>query len=244
MPDIALPNTFVAGDVASAYKVAENLYSPTDPDSTFAVINGGLDRENTVHNGSSVSGGAYIDHHVVQSGALHRAVSVGSTLNLDYFQQLFTTFDVNLEGANDVDTIYIPIAKANTTFRVPWASTTVLLMWSIALANDAQNILSGQDYVSNPKQESLLRLFIDGDSYEATRRGCYNSVDVDPAFWSGSTPYLAQPPRYGDGADLYYSGHYLIPSMSKGWHTAGLWVAQSCNMSRVRVANMNVVVLR
>lgn len=90
MPDITLPHAPSAGNVTSASGINSDIYDPGASPTSFEVINGWLDADNT--------DGTLVTWDKVRPRSMGFASSVGATANLDYFSSLFQA-DPDVYGA-------------------------------------------------------------------------------------------------------------------------------------------------
>jgi len=123
MPDITLPHTFVTGDVADANKVAENIHSPNTTPDSLDVINGFLDRANTLGPGTWEPGSQQF-----QFGALSDGRQVGRT------GELFYPTDIHGVSPDARQTISVPGCAIDYDLRLP--RSLLLVTWDAQWHNN------------------------------------------------------------------------------------------------------------
>jgi len=224
VPDITLPNVFVADTATSAADVAANLYNPAAVPNSFEVVNGQLDNVNR-------EAGWDIGWEHVRSNSMARGRMVGATVNLDYFPVTFPHAETD-NGA------YVPLPGLCIEWYQPVISAMTFLMWQVTITND----FSGGD---PPEYLQRLRLRVDGDigadKVDQRRHIPLNRQGILPA--NDRRPYR----------DRVLSMHWSKAQMAAGHHTAGveMWVTGEAAQfpfatsevpvsARVRVRNMKV----
>lgn len=224
MPDINLPNVpFIDGFAPNGTQISDALWSPdTTPDS-FNVINGQLDQAN-------MDPGFTLDFRQTKKGTFGLGEFVGSTLNLDFFNEVFAGYrttswyydpwdDGATPGSSEksvplVGTTtdpqrnpYLAIPNAATRFYMERAGS-VMLTWHVMWVDDSTNDNDGstdtdkQRWVTSP-----IRLFIDGRAQRAAYR-------LLPDVCRG----------FPLGRQRYWNGHHFIENLAEGWHEVYLGI--------------------
>lgn len=217
MPDITLPHTFADGNTTNAAQVEENTFrSEVTPPTSLSVINGRLDDDNR-------EAGWDLNYSHIQRGALTDGRSVGSTTNHHYFSENFPGFNFTTGDTNDK---YQIIPGAAQSFYLPFTPSLVVFTWSI-FAGYCDSVNPGPDVESTGG--ARLRLFINGNRI-AHRIGpqCLTRN-------VGEWPFAR-----------HWAGHYFWKGagVQKGWHSAGLGLAQTNQLTNVRVKRFDYVYFR
>lgn len=222
MSDITLPHpTFTDGNTLVADDVWENLYSTPVTPNSYEVINGGLEAANVVAPITNA-----IITETIRPGALSGGKGVGSTANLDYFNNAFGDWVSNpdSDATGDVDSFYQPIPGAAVSFYLPYAADSLFLFWRIKVITLQQN--------PDGEHVSVVRLFVDSTRIDAV----YMELPKVPV--TSSAQLIGRE----------WAGHYLKTSgLSKGWHSASLRIAVDSDLAshvRVQVRNFNYVYFR
>lgn len=218
MPDITLPHTFVDGTITDASQIEENLFrSEVTPPTSLSAINGRLDNDNR-------EAGWDIQHQHIQRGALSSGRAIGSTTNHHYFSSNFPSWTTS--AANDTDDRYQIIPGAAQTFYLPFTPSLVVFTWSI-FTGFPDTVQTAAQVESD---SARVRLFIDGERVAFKRGPAVATRRI------GEWLYTRQ-----------WAGHYFWDSgtnFTKGWHSAGLGLAISCNLANVRVKRFDYVYFR
>lgn len=174
MPDITLPNTFVAGNTVTAADVEENLYEPRSTPRTFEVINGRLDSDN-------LDAAVAIGRDMVRRRQFVVGSTRGQTANVDFFKDFYrgewTLADGTAGGSPALSPDAEIRAKAfvGNTFYLPWDARFVYLTWHLSIVTDNEyyrdgnnDLYSGDDPstptgpITGYPDNTVLILFIDG----------------------------------------------------------------------------------
>jgi len=252
MPNITYKNTpgsgtLAAGASPTGVDVSENWYYPTATgEQSLEVINGHLDAAN-------LDSSFKFENKHVQRGTLARAKMVGCTANIDYFSQVFggattraATDDIYDEPSDQVlskEAVAIP--GLGIRFYVPFSGAKCILQWNFNQQNDGVYAQTPLDVLARGKNFPAFFLFVDGvmDHINA-RRYIPGAAVLDPAG------------GFGLGVDFSYgrawSGHKLITSMTKGWHSADIRVMlpaggaddNKVTQCRVRTRGMRYILFR
>jgi hypothetical protein len=254
MPNITYKNTpgsgtLAAGASPTGVDVSENWYYPTATgEQSLEVINGHLDAAN-------LDSSLKFENKHIQKGTISRTKMVGCTANIDYFAQMFggSTTQASVDDIYDEPSDQILSREAvaipglGIRFYVPFSGAKCILQWSFNHQNDgvyASQFLP-RVVMANGKNFPAFFLFVDGvmDHINA-RRYTPGAGVLDPA---GNT---------GLGVDFSYgrawSGHKLITSMTKGWHSADIRVMlpargednNKVTQCRVRTRGMRYILFR
>lgn len=199
MADLTLPASIypiTAGDALNGDDIMTLFHDTANPENSLEVINGFLDYNNLA---ASWSVGA----QYTQRGSAIEARQVSRTANLDWMwhhwgSEQTTGGTLTLSAATPFQ--YIP--GANIQWFQKWTGMAVV-SWTIMWANDS--------YSTDDDRKSLLYLFFDNVAQTAQRRG------IGRCLQSWSDPLFYKRARV-------WSGHMLLDSVSRGWHSAGLTI--------------------
>lgn len=162
MADITLPGSFTDGTAASVATFNDRLYKPGTPATSFAEVNGLLERAN-------FGTGYAAEAEVIQRRQMSRGGTVGRTVDIDMPKRLFAS-DKSVDGA------HIPIPGCGAPFWLPKANTPVVLSWSFVAAHD----------IDSTSLDCEFKLFIDGTAIAHTLRAA--PIAYDP----GITAYFTE----------------------------------------------------
>lgn len=217
MPDITLPHTFADGNITNAAQVEENTFrSEVTPPTSLSVLNGRLDDANR-------ESGWGLDYSHIQRGAMTDGRAVGSTTNHHYFDENFPGYNLT---TGDLDGRYQFIPGAAQSFYLPFTPSLVIFTWSIFAGYcDSTATAANTESPSGAR----LRLFINGNRV-AHRLGP-QCLTRDQGEW----PFAR-----------HWAGHYFWSgaAVQKGWHSAGLGLAQTSNLTNVRVKSFDFIYFR
>ena len=201
MPDIVLPHTPADGAVSSADGISQNLYDPAAVPNSYEVINGRLDNANREATWD-------VDTTQIQRNGCSGGGSVGATLGLNYFEDLFRSFD----AATNDPTLYGPIPGGSLEFFLPHDPALTILSWTLHLTG---NGITGANYadppVSPPNITGRVYLYVDGARVVV-----------------GTTRNMLIPGDDFRGLTRTWAGHVMIDgpglggTLGKGWHSASL----------------------
>ena len=219
MADINLPNVpFAADATPTGSQINDALWTPNTTPQSFNVINGQLDQAN-------LDSGFSLGFRQTKKGTFGRANAVGSTLNMDFFNEVFAGYrtsswyydpwddgatagssekSVPLVGtaSNVQRNPYLPIPNAAIRFYMESAGA-VMLTWHVTWVDDGKPLDNDkQRQVSTP-----IRLFID----DRAQRAAYRMVPERAQF-------------FPLGYQRYWNGHHFIESLAAGWHEAYLGI--------------------
>lgn len=217
MPDITLPHTFADGNTTNAAQVEENTFrSEVTPPTSLSVINGRLDDDNR-------EAGWDLNYSHIQRGALSGGRSVGSTTNHHYFQENFPNFNLT---SGDVDARYQMIPGASQSFYLPFTPSLVVFTWSIFAGYCDPTATAAN--VESPSG-ARLRLFLNGN--RVAHRLAPQCLTRTQGEWVFAR---------------HWAGHYFWTgaTLQKGWHSAGLGIAQTHYLTNVRVKRFDFVYFR
>jgi len=203
MPDITLGYNPSAGGISDAAGFNGDIYTPTSRTS-FETVDGWLDRDNR-----EVSGTAWkVSWDKIRPRSMAEANSVGSTVNLDWFPQLFPQ-DPEVVGA------FYPIPGASKEVYARRAGGTVLVAADIVISNSLAAATSNG---------LRLRLF---------RKAAGATVGTE---LTGSQQVVGTG-NAGAGRRIYrdrhYAFHYLDTNVALGNVTyyVGLWLTGSISVA-------------
>jgi hypothetical protein len=205
MPDIVLPHTPVDGAVSSADGISQNLYDPAAAPNSYEVINGRLNNPNRRATWD-------VDSTQIQKNGCSGGGSVGATLGLNYFGDLFEAY----VPAENPSALFEAIPGSSIEFFLPYDSTLVILTWTIYTQNaDGVNGAGGIYDVSG-----RIMLYVD-------------DVRIPAKIMPAGTAGLQTHSRT-------WAGHIMLDgppggSMWKGWHSASLRVVAYDDEPFVRV---------
>ncbi len=244
MADVTIPT--IPGGVANPAQVEQNFYRPTGAGTTSCeIINGHLDNANR-------NPAWKINRSHIQRGVLSTGETEGGTLGLDYFGDLFPSWNITEDTQGHaqqlrMDELYQVIPGASITFYVPYPVSFVALSWHIQASADQRDKV---DTASHPPNyvPARIRLFYDG--VRVPRK----LLDVPAKNWRNND-------MLGEW-DRSWLGHHVVTTgsaIAKGWHSASLRIAvdpgynsatgadlyfphESCHTHcRVRVRSMDYV---
>jgi len=212
MADVTIPT--IGAGVSNGTIVEQNFYRPTSTGTTSCeIINGHLDNANR-------DAAWTIDRSQIQRGSLSKGKTEGGTLSLDYFGDLFPSWNITEDeggGAAQLkmDELYQVIPGCSITFYVPFPVSFVALSWHLHASADQKDDVddSGNGHPGN-YTPARIRLFYDG--VRVARRLLdvpAKNFDADDMIGSWDRAWL---------------GHYLATGggmISEGWHTASLRIA-------------------
>ena len=225
MADINLPNVpFAADATPTGSQINDALWTPNTTPQSFNVINGQLDQAN-------LDSGFSLGFRQTKKGTFGRANFVGSTLNMDFFNEVFAGYrttswyydpwdDGSTAGSSEksvplVNTAtdpqrnpYLAIPNAAIRFYMERAGA-VMLTWHVMWVDDSATD-NGDGTADTNKQRQVstpIRLFID----DRAQRAAYRLVP----------PACSTFPL---GAQRYWNGHHYIESLAEGWHEAYLGI--------------------
>jgi len=201
MPDIILPHIPIDGAVSSADGISQNLYDPAAAPNSYEVINGRMDNANREATWD-------VDTTQIQRNGCSGGGSVGATLGLNYFEDLFRSFDA---AVND-PTLYEPIPGSSLEFYLPHDPALTILSWTLHLTG---NGVPGSTYDDPPAPPpnivGRIYLHVDGTRFVA-----------------GTTRNMLIPGSTARGLTRTWAGHVMIDgpglggTLGKGWHSASL----------------------
>lgn len=241
---------FTSNQPLSAGDVYGYFYT-WDGDS-LEVVNGRLDSSNVSL--STTTG--LVDYTLIQDGAVSGGAGVSGTANLDFFSDalwesavdtfyLLEPFTQGVFGnvpstlTTAADNHYIALPGGSIQFFLPQKSR-VLLTWQVVWVNDS---------TLNSKT-SHMRLFIDNDK-EANDLVGADSVGggtgpvavrrvKQTMFRSGSSSVPGNRQLRDRYKSRYWSGHYWVDSLERGWHSASLRVIANMGIKQTRVRCRNM----
>lgn len=144
-------------------------------------------------------------------GSFAEAASIGGTTNLDYFSDVLRNYADDPDEDDEAAKLYIPIPGANVEFHVAKErATNTYFSWNVCIANDG----------ATSSEQSYLRLFIDGAAVPGQRR---------------TAPFAQGTKRQGAIRDRRWCGMHVASLLSRGYHTAGLYIAGGAPQTRIRV---------
>ncbi len=239
MPNITLPNfPFVDGAIPTGTDVSENIYdiSGGAPNS-YEVINGHLDIDNLD------ASWATIDRTAVQYNVLSLSGEVGATSNLDYVKDLFLGYTPTAADLANPDHDDPATEPARSTIRAMWLGVPglginfylpyraiVILTWNVMWMNDGVN--NGLD---QNEQESLLRLFVNGQIQEYTwKRELHPCIRIDQG-----GPGAGDKTHWGRDINRYWNGHYTV-ELEAGFHSASVRLLCSSEVPQTRLFNRSM----
>jgi len=201
MPDIVLPHTPVDGAVSSADGISQNLYDPAAAPNSYEVINGRLNNPNRRATWD-------VDSTQIQQNACSGGGSVGATLGLDYFDNLFRSFDA---AAND-PALYEPIPGGSLEFFLPYDPALTILSWTLHLTGNGV-LGATYDDPAAPPPNIVGRVYLHVDGVRVV---------------AGTTRNMLIPGNSTRGLTRSWAGHIMIDgpglggTLGKGWHSASL----------------------
>jgi len=225
MPLLNLLLTAGDGNSMNPNGVNKDAYDADDPSRSLEIINGHLDNAN-----APTMGILSFTPDLIRPGAYSRAGSVGQTTNLDYH----TSVSREEDGAYSDNSLgtWRMIPGCATKFYVPTAGDSVLLTWQVSIATDRREDAYGSgNLVLRDDQLVRLQLVVDDVAKSSQVRDIPISVN-DP----GNLRYKER--------DRLWTGHYLMTSVSKGWHDAGIQIQSQANLTRVRTRNFKWIWFR
>jgi hypothetical protein len=222
MPDINLPNVpFIDGFSPNGSQVSNALWDPQTTPQSFNVINGQLDQAN-------LDSGFSLGFRQTKKGTFGRANFVGSTLNMDFFNEVFagyrTTswyYDPWSDGSNAGTSEksvrlpgtttdpqrnpYLAIPNAAIRFYMERAGS-VMLTWHVMWVDDGD--VQAGDLSDRKRQVTTpIRLFVDNEAQRAAYRLLPTETFAFPL-----------------GRQRYWNGHHFIENLAEGWHEAYLGI--------------------
>jgi hypothetical protein len=206
-----LPNTFTPNSsIPTAQAVRDNLFAPWTGNESLHVVNGWLDLTNL--------DATKIPRQKVLPGTFVKTGQASSTHTSDYFKEAFQRYDVSADVDDDNPKGFQPIVGAQATFFLPRDPVAVLFSWNINWATDTDN----NTYVTRMrfKENSTWQAAQIRESLRATFQVTLGGV---PTSFFSANSYRQ------------WSGHHLSESCSKGWNSAGLWLATEAAQAHVRV---------
>jgi hypothetical protein len=214
---------FASSTVLDPDAVNEYFYDHTSSTS-LSVVNGHLDETH-----QDASWDISSDH--VRSGSMWGARMSGQTGVLDYNSLLF-------EGTNDSGDIIEkvdPIPGASTSFYVPRTITgCAICTWQIVMAGNSHPMrgeTSREDSDEGEDKEQQVLFFLDDTEYKSQRRFAVTGAKKTSSLHYRTTH-----------RDRIWSGHQLLTSLQKGWHTAWLGCyVKNTQLLRIRIRNMKVI---
>jgi hypothetical protein len=254
MADINLPNVpFAADATPTGSQINDALWTPNTTPQSFNVINGQLDQAN-------LDSGFSLGFRQTKKGTFGLAEFVGSTLNMDFFSEVFAGYrtsswyydpwadgsnpgtsekTVRLPGTNTDPqrNPYLAIPNAAIRFYMERAGA-VMLTWHVMWVDD-QNQVAPADLDKKRQVTTPIRLFVDDEA----QRAAYRLV---PTTSSG----------FPLGRQRYWNGHHFIENLAAGWHEAYLGIcvpsksrggyldANIVKQARVRARGMRAIRLR
>ena len=245
MADVTIP-TIPAGVAAGAI-VEQNFYNPTPTGQTSVeIINGHLDDANR-------NPAWKIDRSQIQHGALSQGKSEGGTINLDYFGELFPSWEnaQDTGGGEDekrMDSLYQVIPGASVSFYLPYDPSFVFFSWHIFVGAQQKDLGNHIGPPAHPPnyEPAKIRFFQNGN------RQSNRVLAVPTKVWTADDTRG----QY----DRPWTGHKLATGLTKGWHSASLRIAvdpgynaggsasfpvsSSNTQCRVRVRSMSYVIFR
>lgn len=234
MADITMPNTVVAGTATDPAPLLENLWDPAVPETSLAVLEGGLTRPNYTPGSGPVLTWREIRPRTQSVGWGH-----GVTANRDYFQSLFDIGNVDLDiPANAPEDRYIAVAGPVRTFRLPYDLKFLLMSWTLCTQGDG--VRQDADPASN--EGATMALFFDGFAVTATRRFIPRTLLSNGP--PPGTPLDGPPFRSPPNGIRHYSGHHTEVNVSSGWHKAGVRVISNARQTRFHVSGIRIIGFR
>ena len=227
MADITHGITFANGSVADPETVATAIMDGTNSAASFKEINGWLTNANR-ETASDPGGSSWtITRQQIRRRSLSRGLVSGSNLNLDFFIGLFGNTQEGSGGSppsGESDSDYQPVAGLCRSFPLPFAPSLVCFSW---------NFSAGNDTVPGDEQKAgLFRFFINGSAIAGQRR-------LTPVRMHSSMPNEEDVAR-----SRVWCGHHYVSNLTKGWHSAGIYTTQACNMQRFRTRSFKVIYFR
>lgn len=210
MADVTIPT--IGAGTSNGTVVEQNFYNPTGSGTTSAeIINGHLDNANRDASWT-------INRSHIQSNSLSGGKTQGGTLSLDYFGDLFPTWDKAKDQTDHadrakMDALYQVIPGAAVSFYIPYNVSFVALSWHIHVSADQRDNVKSTDHASHPANyiPARIRLFYDGSRVDRRLLDVpAKNFDADNMLGSWDRAWL---------------GHYLAmggSQITKGWHTASL----------------------
>jgi len=248
MPNISYQNppgtgTLSSGASPTGTDISENWYFPTAAgDKSLEIINGHLD-ENNLDNSFK------FNNRHLQHDSISRSKNVGCTANIDFFGKIFggaETFSQTGFNKEPTDSVLskeaIIVPGLALKFYNPFDSAKCVLQWNFNQQNDGTFFNLGEGKEGFGKNFPAFFLFIDDVMDPANAR----------RFVPGSYRQLGEGVDYQNGR--YWTGHKLIKSLSKGWHTASIRIvipnsdteasARFVNQCRVRTRGMRYIIFK
>ena len=224
-------NGIIDGKTSDGGHVSANQYNSLSAHS-LEVINGHLDTQNRRRAPQTPFPGqppepllwqAETVH--LQPGAVSKAQSIGSSLNLDYFPEAnfgdWNWGDATAGGGqgstNDTKSLYQAIPGASIEFYLPHSNGVVLLDWKVTVScfGDANSAVEWQD--------AAMRLFVND-----AHTDLYHIIPMpDVHYGAGSKTHT--PSIY----DRVWSGHYTYQN-TKGWQSASIRLAIGDGSSEIK----------
>lgn len=223
MPDLIYGTTISDGDVITVSGVNDRLFDASSPDTSLAIVNGGLD-ENNLDGYPSTSPYVQIGPDHVQPGSLVDNWRAAGTANLDYIWQHFGLTDIADEDVGAPGDSPVTATTWNTyaakpipggcrSFWLNW-DARVVIAWNIMWTND--------NSVAEGTARHLTRIFLRVDSSYQT--SCRRSV--------GQT--TASSTHEGYARNGVYCGHAVV-DMTRGYHDVALEILQDKQVQQARV---------
>lgn len=228
MPDINLPNVpFIDGFAPNGTQISDALWAPDTTPNSFNVINGQLDQDN-------LDPSFTLNFRQVKKGTFGHADHVGSTLNMDFFNQMFAGYrttswfydpwdDGSVAGSSE-KTVRLPGTttdpRRNPYLAIPNAAIrfymeragAVMLTWHVMWVDDntQTNFDPNPPTFDTDKQRQVttpIRLFVDDEAQRAAYRLLPTACASFPL-----------------GRQRYWNGHHFIEDLAEGWHEAYLGI--------------------
>jgi len=259
VPDITMPHTFTGapvGDTTSASKISDNIYSNKALPESMEVINGRLDAFN-------LDAATTIERTVVRRRTFSEGRTVGGTVNLDYFDDLWTG-DWDGTSYNAAKARGVPVAGLGLRYYLPHDMSALYISWAVDVVSDGdlKTIALGGANPTPPAAPSMLprgnnwyHLTVDGVDIAYVRRSLgdgvhsltyhtssvlntfANSFTADSKRWYGG--YMlgaieAAAHGYAGGEEPYL----------RGWHNAYITVSSKAKQTRIRTRRITVIGLK
>lgn len=220
MSTLTLPGFPVtAGQVIDPDLLNIAMFDPTNPEDSFAVVNGLLDEEN-------LGGSLVLTKEMHQRGSAIEMSSSSGTANLDYRFLWFGDYalDESFTVIRARDPV-IPIPGGCRSVFVKWPAAQALVMWTVF-------VTSGNFRAVNDSHKTSVLLTVDGALSKSQFRpiGMLGESTDDPDQYAKSR---------------VWSGHALVP-LERGWHDIGLNVLADAEvpLTRIHAVSIAIVILK
>lgn len=159
MADITLPGSFTDGSAAAVATFNDRLYKPGTPATSFAEVNGLLERAN--FNASYAA-----ESEAIQRRQMSRGGTIGRTIDIDLPRALFGP-----DGT--ASRAYVPIPGCGLSFYVPKANTPVMLTWGFCATHDSNDSADNVEF----------KLVLDGTALANTLRAIPQTWETTTPMW-------------------------------------------------------------